>query len=222
MGEPPTHTQRGGGEEHRGQRTTSEAREWGEGKERRETENQTVRWTRQMGAAQSTDRAAAHSISCTDRGTGSRGLATPGALARALLHLLHLPGAGGSGRGGCTSRYQRGWECMGQGKGAGLPPLQPPPILPTTRPASSGTLCSPAQAATSRKETKGRNQRERESGREGRRDRGHYRDVVSPLEQVGPTQRRWRRKKDRQKTRLEEEGRGRGRRRRKRRAREER
>lgn len=70
----------------------------------------------------------------------------------------------GVGDEACTSRSQKGWESTGQGKGTGLPPPQPPPILPTTRPAS-GTLCSPAQAATSRRATEGRNQRKRERKR---------------------------------------------------------
>lgn len=117
MGEPPTHTQRGGGRSTGTREPTGEeAREWGEGKERRETENQTARW----------DEA---DESCKAQTTGLRAQrllhrhrhlqplrATPGVLARALQHLPRptsfTPSRSRVGVGGeaCTSRYQRGWE----------------------------------------------------------------------------------------------------------------
>lgn len=146
---------------------------WGQ---ERETEHQTHDGTEQMRAAQSTDdRAAAPSISCSD---SARPRPERNSTARPHPHLsrwgwevrLLLPG----------TREGGGEGDRGRALGSLLSATS---RLPTTRPASSG-LCFPAQAATSRRETKGRNQR-RQGG-------------AGSSKQVRPTQRRWRRKKDRQ------------------------
>lgn len=211
MGEPPTHTQRGGGEEHGGQRTTSEAREWGEGKERRETENQTARWTRQMSAAQSTDdRAAAHSTSCTDGGTGSRGRATPGVLARALRHLLRLPGAGAVGGEPVLPGTREGGSAWGRGRALGsLLSNRLPSCLRPGQPPLKHSAPLHRRPHQEERPKDGTRERERKGGRAGG-TRGPYGDFANPSEPVGPTPRRSRRKKDRQKARLEKKGRERG------------
>lgn len=57
---------------------------------------------------------------------------------------------------------------MGQGKGTGLPPAQPPPILPTTGPASSALLpCTGGHINKRDQRTEPEKKREREGGRAG-------------------------------------------------------
>lgn len=110
---------------------------------------------------------------------------------------------------------REGGSAWGRGRALGsllsnrLPSCLPPgqPLLEHSAP--------PAQAATSRRETKGRNQRERERGREGRRDRGGTTETWQARRSKSgqPKEDGGGRKTDRKKARLEEEGRERGRRR---------
>lgn len=94
---------------------------------------------------------------------------------------------------------REGGSAGGRGRAPGsllsttsLPPGQPP------------LDSAPLHRRPHQEETKGRNQR----GREGAGGMGDYRRCRL-FEQVGPTQRRWRRKRDREKDRLGEEEAGR-------------
>lgn len=57
-------------------------------------------------------------------------------------------------------------------------------------------------------EKKREKEKEREGGRAGGTGGGHYGDITGSSEQVGPTPRRWRRKKDRLEKEGEEEEKG--------------
>lgn len=134
-----------------------------------------------MSAAQSTDdRAAAHSTSCTDGGTGSRGRATPGVLARTLRLLLRLPGAGAVGGEPVLPGTREGGSAWGRGRALGslLSNRLPSCLRPGQPPLKHS---APLHRRSHQEERPKDGTREREKGREGRRDQGALGRLCKPF-----------------------------------------